>query len=255
MKKIPRKRRTREHVIADLSVNHVERHALLCGFVVERSARDYGIDLEVYTFTDKGDAEEGVILLQLKASDRLRVKTQQPTFAFRVERRDLALWLAQPMPVILVVYDAPMDVAYWVYVQSYFRRQKGFNLFAAGKTVTVHVPLANVINTAAVRRFARIRDRVLEQLEEVFHDEDEAHPLLGVSPFPQEAGICREAVGDGVDLPPPPGRAAGFPPVRRGRASGRTRPANYAEVSGHVGPAGRGGLRRVPAGGVQTGVI
>lgn len=29
-----RKRRTREHVIADLSVNHVERLVLLCGWTV-----------------------------------------------------------------------------------------------------------------------------------------------------------------------------------------------------------------------------
>ena len=31
-----RKRRTREHVLADLSANHVEKQALLCGFAVER---------------------------------------------------------------------------------------------------------------------------------------------------------------------------------------------------------------------------
>jgi hypothetical protein len=40
MKKLPRKRRTREHVIADLSVNHVERFALLCGFVSEHMRYD-----------------------------------------------------------------------------------------------------------------------------------------------------------------------------------------------------------------------
>ncbi len=45
-----RKRRTREHIIADLSVNHVERHVLLAGHVVERFTYDYGIDLEVITF-------------------------------------------------------------------------------------------------------------------------------------------------------------------------------------------------------------
>ena len=38
----PRKRRTREHVIADLAVNHVERQALLCGFTIERVVHDYG---------------------------------------------------------------------------------------------------------------------------------------------------------------------------------------------------------------------
>jgi len=37
MKKTARKRRTREHVISDLSVNHVERQAL-CGYTIERMA-------------------------------------------------------------------------------------------------------------------------------------------------------------------------------------------------------------------------
>jgi hypothetical protein len=171
MKKVSRKRRTREHVIADLSVNHVERHALLCGFVAERLTHDYGIDLELLTFDKKGEVEEGKILLQLKASDRLAIGPNQATFPFRIERRDLVLWLAQPMPVILVVYAARKDVAYWLYVQSYFRRLKGFNLFTVGRSVTVQVPVGNVISTSAMRRFGRFRNRVLEQMRKVIHDE------------------------------------------------------------------------------------
>jgi hypothetical protein len=171
MKKLTRKRRTREHVIADLSVNHVERHALRCGFVAERLTHDYGIDLEVLTFDKKGEVEEGKILLQLKASDRLTIGPNQGTFAFRIERRDLVLWLAQPMPVVLVVYAARKDVAFWLYVQSYFRRLEGFNLFAAGRSVTVQVPVENVVMTSAMRRFARFRNRVLEQMRKVIHDE------------------------------------------------------------------------------------
>jgi len=172
MKKLPRKRRTREHVIADLSVNHLERHALLCGFVVERVRYDYGIDLELFTFTKSGEIDEGKILLQVKASDRLRIRPGQMTFGFRIERKDLVLWLAQPMPVILVVYDAPRDTAYWLYVQSYFRRWREFNLFAAGQTITIQVPIKNVVTTAAIRRYARFRDRVLEHVREMIHDED-----------------------------------------------------------------------------------
>jgi hypothetical protein len=41
-----RKTRTREHVIADLAVNHVERQVLLCGFTLERIVHDYGLDLK-----------------------------------------------------------------------------------------------------------------------------------------------------------------------------------------------------------------
>ena len=38
------KLRPRSHVIADLSVNFVERFALNCGFSVERFGSDYGYD-------------------------------------------------------------------------------------------------------------------------------------------------------------------------------------------------------------------
>ncbi len=31
-----KKKRPREHIIADLSVNHVERYVFLCGYSVER---------------------------------------------------------------------------------------------------------------------------------------------------------------------------------------------------------------------------
>jgi hypothetical protein len=177
MANLPRKRRTREHVLADLSVHHVEGHVLRCGWVVERMAHDYGIDLQLVTFNQAGEIEEGKVLLQLKASDRLHVRPGQPAVAFRVDRRDLALWLRQLLPVVLIVYDGRQDVAYWLYVQSYFRPLPGFNLFGAGRTITVQAPTANVVTPAAVRKFARFRDQVLRQTREVIHDEEANDPL------------------------------------------------------------------------------
>ena len=56
---ITRKRRTREHVIADLSVNFVERQVLLCGHTVERVRADYGYDLLLSTYDPKGEVETG----------------------------------------------------------------------------------------------------------------------------------------------------------------------------------------------------
>ena len=172
MKHLPRKRRTREHIIADLSVNHVERQALLCGYTIERMTHDYGIDLELFTFNKNGEAEAGTVYLQLKASDRLRIRPRQEKIAFRIDRSDLIFWLAQPIPVILIVYDAKKHQAYWLYVQSYFRKQPDFNLFAAGKTITVNVSTSNIVNPNAMRRFARFRNRILEQSTTVSHDED-----------------------------------------------------------------------------------
>ncbi len=50
----PGKRRTRAHVLADLSINHVERQVLLCGFSVDRVQHDYGYDLTMATYSDTG---------------------------------------------------------------------------------------------------------------------------------------------------------------------------------------------------------
>ncbi len=68
-----RKLRTREHVLADLSANYVEKQALLCSFAAQRVQPDYGIDLMVQTFNRHGEVETGWMLFQLKATDRIKV--------------------------------------------------------------------------------------------------------------------------------------------------------------------------------------
>ena len=45
--------RTREHIIADLSVNFVERQVLLAGHTIERWYSDYGIDQVISTYDQK----------------------------------------------------------------------------------------------------------------------------------------------------------------------------------------------------------
>ena len=121
-----RKRRTRSHVIADLSVNHVERHVLLCGCTVERFWHDYGYDLLLTTYNANGEVENGDVRLQVKATDFLRYRRDGQSSSFRVEAVDLHLWLREIMPVSLIVYDALREDAYWLYVQAYFRRSCKF---------------------------------------------------------------------------------------------------------------------------------
>jgi hypothetical protein len=49
------KLRTRAHVLADLSINHVERQVLLCNFSVGRVQHDYGYDLTLATYHETGE--------------------------------------------------------------------------------------------------------------------------------------------------------------------------------------------------------
>jgi hypothetical protein len=163
-RQVQRKRRTREHVIADLSVNHVERHVLLCGFTVERIIRDYGLDLFLATYDANGEVENGYVLLQVKATDQLRVSAAGDVNLLRLEVSHVRAWLGELMPVILIVYDASADTAYWLYVQSHFESRRRQLRSRGRATLTVRIPRANVLNQAAVRRFAEFRDRVSLQV-------------------------------------------------------------------------------------------
>ena len=81
----PLKRRTREHVIADLSVNHVEHQVLLCGWTAERRIHDYGLDLTVWTYDADGFIEAGEIYVQLKATDHLKLVASGAMIAQRLD--------------------------------------------------------------------------------------------------------------------------------------------------------------------------
>ncbi len=84
-----RKLRTREHVLADLSINHVERQILLRGFAVNRPDTDYGIDLVMLTYDDQGGVEPGQVLFQIKATDSRQLLKVGPFISHRIEVTDL----------------------------------------------------------------------------------------------------------------------------------------------------------------------
>ncbi len=158
--------RTREHVIADLAINHVERQGLLCGYSFERIAHDYGLDLVLITYNAGGELEDGAIDLQVKGREKTRRVRGGQAVAIQVARADLQTWLHRVMPVILVVYDATEEMAYWLYIQQHFATLPGFNLFAAGQTVTLHIPVTQVLTPHTMRQFAGFRDAIIRQVRE-----------------------------------------------------------------------------------------
>jgi hypothetical protein len=162
---MPRKKRPREHIIADLSVNYVERYVLLCGYSVERIEHDYGYDLLIFTYNAEGEIENGQIYIQLKATDSLSILADQKTITFTLASSDLELWLLEPMPCILIVYDAKLGQAYWLYLQAYFESIEAFDLSKMGESVTVRLSKDNVLNRQAVEIFAKFKNDVLSQLK------------------------------------------------------------------------------------------
>jgi hypothetical protein len=159
-----KKTRTRQHVLADLAVNYVERQVLLCGHSVERIEHDYGIDLVMFTYTESGEIENGRVLLQVKGSDHVRRLKDQKTIALAISQEDLKLWLREPDPVILVLYDGTSDRAHWLYVQACFEAQRSIDLFRGQGKITVHIPTSNRLDRRAIRALARYREQVQAQI-------------------------------------------------------------------------------------------
>src|SRR4051794_29278032 len=114
-----RKRRTRQHVIADLSINYIELHVLKCGFTAQRITNDYGLDLLVSVYNEHGEIQNSLFHIQAKATDRLKLAKSNTHISFRVSARDLEFWQNEVYPVILILYDAQTERAYWLYVQAY----------------------------------------------------------------------------------------------------------------------------------------
>ncbi len=167
--RVVRERRTREHVIADLSAHHVEGPILRCGFTLERIAHDYGLDLQMMTYNADGELEADSVFFQLKATDHSQRTADGTAVIFRIERADLESWLAQTFPVILVVYDAVAGVAYWLYLHADFTPGKA--KVGTSRTVTVHIPAENVFDEAAVQHFAAAKAAIQAQTEGVRHHE------------------------------------------------------------------------------------
>lgn len=152
-------------MLSDLSVNHVEKVALTCSFAVDRVWHDYGLDLALYTFDERGFLESGVVWIQVKASDKLKKTRDKTVVPVRLQRRDILAWIADAYPVILVVYDAAAAGAYWLSIQHHYAGAQAFGMLK-GKTITVHVPTANVLNERAIRSFASQKAAILAPREE-----------------------------------------------------------------------------------------
>jgi hypothetical protein len=153
----PRKRRTRQHVIADLSVHHVEGFILEEGHTAQRFGSDYGYDLVMHTFDEDGFAEPGSVHFQIKASES--IQAIQAAFVFDLDIRDFNLWIDENIPVILILFDVSRREAYWLAVQAYFDEDATRCPKKGAKTVRVRVPQDQVVTRQTVNAFRDLMRR------------------------------------------------------------------------------------------------
>jgi len=85
---------------------------LKCGFSVQRIETDYGYDLQIYCYNENGQFENGVIYLQLKSTDNINKYKKKEGFSYPFEKSHPDIWINEPMPVIIVLFDALNEKAY-----------------------------------------------------------------------------------------------------------------------------------------------
>lgn len=150
-----RKRRTRQHIIEDLGFNYVERQVLLAGFTVNRfNQNDYGYDGLITTFNEYGEIENFHIVFQLKSTDFIQLSTSNQSFVFDLSKQDLELWLYNPNPVLLLLFDAQQGIAYYIDLQSYFKKNR-VSLKNVRKFVRVYIPQNAIFNTFIIQELRK----------------------------------------------------------------------------------------------------
>ncbi|HVS38533.1 MAG TPA: DUF4365 domain-containing protein [Gemmataceae bacterium] len=151
----PRKRRTRQHVIADLSVHYVEGFILEAGHTAHRLGSDYGYDLVMRTFDEEGYAEPGSVYFQLKAMETLEASGTD--FVYDIDIRDYNLWSREKMPVIFILFDASRRRAYWLAVQKYFRADVDRHPKKGARSIRIRVPQRQAVNGRAIAKMRALQ--------------------------------------------------------------------------------------------------
>ena len=142
-----RKQRTREHVIESLGFNYVERHILYAGYTVMRYSQgnDYGYDGLVQTYNAQGEMEAFRFHFQLKSTDDIQFLKSKNAFVFDLSVRDLELWLHDSVMMLLVLYNAQKETAYFVDLQTYFN-ENGIKIDKNRKFVRIYIPIDNIVS-------------------------------------------------------------------------------------------------------------
>ncbi len=151
-----RKQRTRQHIIEDLGFNHIERQILYAGFTIQRNTHnDYGYDGLVYTFNEQGEINPFNFHIQLKSTDNIQQLNKKGTISFDLSKRDLELWLLSTTKLLVVLYDAQKEIAYFIDLQEYFR-ENSVLLGTIKKYFRVNIPVANLFNSQSVKQLVHI---------------------------------------------------------------------------------------------------
>jgi hypothetical protein len=162
-----RKRRTRGHVIADIGVRYVEYLIAKAGYTSVQSppGGDYGVDLYYFTYDGEGLAESGSVRVQVRATEALQFR-DDGTVSIRVDCRHVRYWMQERYPVLLVIYDASKDAAFWMDVQDGIRGRQ-----VTGKSMSISLSADQVFGVECICEVALRKNHRLASLGEPLYED------------------------------------------------------------------------------------
>ena len=110
------------------------------------------LDGQFRTFTEKGEVENKTIEFQLKSTDK--IKRIGKKIKFDLSKRDLELWLLGNTTLLVLLYDAQDEVAYYLDMQDYFERNR-LKLGQIEKFLRVSIPIGNTFTPESVLLFRK----------------------------------------------------------------------------------------------------
>jgi hypothetical protein len=126
---------------------------------------DYGYDAFIFTFDGRGRIENGLVYVQLKATDKLRLSADRRRVLYSISTRDIRLWQDEFMPVYLVLYDANANVAYWVYLQQYLVRRRIRAARLNTNSLTIEIEVSTTLSTATIRTWRDDKRKAIAQIK------------------------------------------------------------------------------------------
>jgi hypothetical protein len=93
-------------------------------------------------------------MFQLKSTDNIVLSNQNKGCIFDLDKRDLELWLSDIRPVILILFDAQKEIAYFINLQTYFKENRK-DLADVRKFVRVYLPQTAIFDTMSIKELKK----------------------------------------------------------------------------------------------------
>ncbi len=101
---------------------------------------------------DIGEVGNRFMDIQVKATEKLHKLKGSGEFVFDFSKNDIENWLNSQLLVLLVIYEAGTDTAYFIDVAAYFRVNRNV-LGRANKYVRLYFTSANVFDQWALNQY------------------------------------------------------------------------------------------------------